>query len=137
MKAENKTPQILHRGSLLTYRDNGTERCFGYLFDFPGHGVFEPTFGKLDVSAEEAKTHNQLLSQAEIGGLDQNCAVGLSGLFYTRQVEGRTVVATWLGQEVSREVQIRGAALTFTRKGMTFRGRLRLEDDCFFFKRIR
>ncbi len=120
----------------LTYRDNGAERCFGYLFDFPGHGVFEPTFGKLDVSAEDAKTHNQLLSQAEIDGLGQNCVVGLGGMFYTRKAEGRTIVATWLGQEVSREVRVRGALLTFTRKGMKFRGRLRREEDCFFFKRI-
>ena len=83
MKSAKNSPEILHRGSLLTYYDHGIERCFGYLFDFPGHGVFEPTFGKLDVSAEDASTHNQLLSQAEIDGLDQNCAVGLGGMFYT------------------------------------------------------
>jgi hypothetical protein len=120
----------------MTYQDNGSERCFGYLLHFPGHGVFEPTFGKLDVLAEEAKTHNQLLSQAEIEGLDQNCTVGLGGMFYTRKSEGRTIVATWLGEEVSRDVQVRGSVLAFTRKGMNFRGRLRREEDCFFFKRI-
>ena len=136
MKPAKKPPEILHRGNLLTYKDSGTERCLGYLLHFPGHGVFEPTFGKLDVSAEEAITHNQLLSQAEIDGLDQNCGVGLGGRFYTKKAEGRAIVATWLGQEVSREVQVRGHALTFTRKGMIFRGRLRREDDCFFFKRI-
>lgn len=137
MKTSKKPPTIMHRGSLMTYQDNGSERCFGYLFDFPGHGVFEPTFGKLDVSAEDAKTHNQLLSQAEIEGLDQNCTVGLGGMFYTKKAEGRTIVATWLGQEVSREVQVRGSVLTFTRKGMSFRGRLHSEEDCFSFKRIR
>ena len=42
-----------------------------------------------------------------------------------------------LGEEVSREVQIRGSVLTFSRNGMTFRGRLRRDDDCFCFKRIR
>jgi len=51
-----KTPKILHRGSLLTYRDNRRERCFGYLFEFPGHGILEPTFGKLDVSSADAET---------------------------------------------------------------------------------
>ena len=136
MKPAKKTPEIRHRGSLLTYEDQGTERYFGYLFNFPGHGVFEPTFGKLDVLPEEANTHNQLLSQAEINGLDQNCSVGLGGRFYTKKAEGRTIVATWFGQEVSREVRIRGSALTFSRKGMTFRGRLHREEDCFFFKRV-
>jgi hypothetical protein len=137
MKPAKKPPKILNRGSLLTYRDNTSERCFGYLFNSPGRGVFEPTFGKLDVSAEDTHTHNQLLSQAEIDGLDQNCGVGLGGRFYTRKAEGRTIVATWFGQEVSREVQVRGAALAFTRKGMTFRGRLRRKEDCFFFTRVR
>jgi len=40
----------------MTYHDSGTERCFGYMFDFPGHGVFEPTLG-VAVSAEEATIH--------------------------------------------------------------------------------
>lgn len=137
MKPAKELPEILHRDSLLTYWDNGSELCFGYLIDFPGHGMFEPTFGKLDVSPEEANTHNQLLSQAEIDGLDRNCAVGLGGRFYTRKPEGRTIVATWFGQEVSREVQVKRTVITFTRKGMTFRGRLRREEDCFFFTRIR
>src|SRR2546427_204338 len=56
-----------------THRDNRRERCFGYMFEFSGHGIFELTFGRLDVSSEDAKTHNQLLSQGEIAGLDQNC----------------------------------------------------------------
>ena len=136
MKTAKKSPEILNRGSLLTYRDHDSERCFGYLMDFQGHGVFEPTFGKLAVLPEEANTYNQLLSRAEIDGLDHHCGVGLGGMFYTKKAEGRTIVATWFGQEVSREVQLRGPVLTFTRKGMTFRGRLRREEDCFFFKRI-
>jgi hypothetical protein len=136
MKTKKQPREILHRGSLMTYQDKGSERCFGYLFDFPGHGVFEPTFGKLDVSPEEAKIHNQLLSQAEIEGLDQNCTVGLGGMFYTRKAEGRTIVATWLGQEVSRQVQVSGTVLTFMRNGKKFRGRVRREEGCFFFKRL-
>ena len=59
-----KTLRILHRGSLMTYPDNGRERCFGYLFSFLGHGIFEPTFGKLEVSLADATTHNQLLPWA-------------------------------------------------------------------------
>ena len=138
MKTTHKrqTPEILNRGSLLTYQDNGEERCFGYLFEFPGHGIYEPTFGKLDVTSEESKTHNTLLSQAEISGLDQNCAVGMGGMFYTRNTGGRKIVVTWLGDEVSQDVRIKGSVLTFQRKGMTFRGRLRSNEDCFAFRRI-
>src|SRR4051794_15297760 len=91
-------PEILNRGSLMTYQDNVAERCFGYMFDFPGQGVFEPTFGKLDVSAENATIHNQCLSQGEIEGLDKNCTVGLGGMFYIRKDNCHTIVATWLGQ---------------------------------------
>jgi hypothetical protein len=133
---KTKPPEILNRGSLLTHRDRGRERCFGYLMDFPGHGVFEPTFGKLEVTAQEARTHNQLLSRGEIEGLDNNCAVGMGGIFYTRKTGGRTVVVTWLGDEVSQEVRIKGNVLTFQRKGMRFRGRLRQGQDYFAFRRI-
>jgi hypothetical protein len=138
MKTHRKQmpPEVLNRGSLLTYQDSGQERCFGYLFEFPGHGIFEPTFGKLEVSPEEAKTHNQLLSQTEIDGLDRDCAVGLGGLFYSKKAQNRIIVVTWLGQEVSQEVQVRDRMLTFTRKGMSFRGRLRQDENCFGFKRV-
>src|SRR5439155_139559 len=85
----------------MTHRDKRRERCFGYMFEFPGHGIFEPTFGRLDVSSEDAKTHNQLLSQGEIAGLDQNCAVGMGGIFYAKKENGQTIVATWLGEVVT------------------------------------
>ncbi len=136
-RRKQEPPEILNRGSLLTYRDNGQERCLGYLFEFAGRGIFEPTFGKLEVSAEEAKTHNRLLSQGEIAGLDQHCRLGMGGVFYSRQVQSQTIVVTWLGEEVSREVRVKGSVLTFRRKGMTFRGRLRRDQDAFGFRRIR
>ncbi len=120
----------------MMYLGNRIERCFGYMFDYPGHGIYEPTFGKLNVSAEEARTHNQRLSRGEMEGLDKNCTVGLGGMFYVRKIDGRTIIATWLGEEVSREVQVRNRVITFTRNGMSFRGRVRLEEDCFSFKRI-
>jgi hypothetical protein len=133
---KTKTPTILNRGGLLTYQDNGHERCFGYLMEFPEHGIYEPTFGKLDVTSDEAQTHNQLLSQAEIEGLDNNCAVGMGGTFYTTKLDSRTLVVTWLGTEVSRDVCLRGDVLTFQRQAMSFRGRLRKNEDSFGFKRI-
>ena len=91
MKANLKSPTVLNRGSLLTYQDNGRECCLGYLFEFPEHGIYEPTFGKLDVTAEEAQTHNRLLSQAGIEGLDNHCAVGMGGTFYTKKVNDAAV----------------------------------------------
>ena len=121
----------------MTYADDGRERCFGYFLGFPGHGIYEPTFGRFDVSAEEAKTHNELLSKGQLDGLDQNCAVGMGGTFYAKRKDGHTTVTTWLGEEVSRDVQVNGYVITFYRKGMTFRGRLRPDEDCFHFKRIR
>ena len=136
MKSKRRTPEILHRGSLMTYQDNGRERCFGYMLHFAGHGVYEPTFGRLDVSPVEAQQHNRLLSQAELEELDNNCAVGLGGMFYTKKAEGRTVVVTWIGQEVSQAVEIKGSVLTFRRNGMKFRGRLREREDCLWFKRV-
>src|SRR5437879_4657817 len=117
----------------MTYHDNGTERCLGYMFPFPDRGVYEATFGKLDVTPEEAAAHNRCLSSAEIDGLDQNCTLGLGGTFYTGKANGRLIVRTWLGEEVSRNVRSHGNVITFMRKGMTFRGRLRQEEDCFFF----
>ena len=120
----------------MTWPDNGQERCLGYLFEFPGRGIFEPNFGKLEVTSAEAKTHNRLLSQGEIEGLDKLCAVGMGGLFYTRKVDGQTRVMTWLGEEVSRNVQVHGKVITFQRKGMSFRGRLRQQEDAFAFRRI-
>jgi hypothetical protein len=135
-RTKTKTPEILHRGSLMTNKDDDAERCFGYMFNFPDRGVFDPTFGKLDVSPDEANTHNQSLSQAEIDGLDHNCTVGLGGTFYLRKESGRPIVTTWLGQEVSQEVRVSSRLITFTRKGRTFRGRLRKDEGCFFFKRI-
>jgi hypothetical protein len=136
MKGPRKPPEILNRGSLLTYQDGGRERCLGYLFEFPGHGIFEPSFGKLEITPEEAKTHNQLLSQGELDGLDNHCATGMGGRFYTRKVDGQTRVVTWLGEEVSRDVRLQGPVLTFRRKGMAVRGRLRQDQDAFGFKRI-
>jgi hypothetical protein len=136
-RATRKAPEILNRGNLMTFRDGEIDRCLGYLMEFPGDGIYEPNFGKLDVSSEDANTHNQCLSQGEIAGLDQNCEVGMGGLFYVGKTNGQTRVVTWLNQEVSRDVRIHGAVLTFGRNGRQFRGRLQKDDDSFAFRRVR
>ncbi len=56
---------------------------------------------------------NQFLSHSEIEGLDQNCTMGPGGMFYTKKAEGRTIVARWFGQEVTREVQVGGSVPAF------------------------
>jgi hypothetical protein len=57
-------------------------------------------------------------------------------MFYTRKAEDRTVVVTWIGQQVSQTVEIKASVLTFRRNGMKFRGRLREREDCLWFKRV-
>src|SRR3954470_3413510 len=113
-----KPAEILHRGSLMTYQSKDTECCLGYLLVSEEHGVFEPSFGKLEVSSEEAQAHNRLLSQAEIQGLDQNCAVGMCGRFYTGKRWGQLTVSTWIGDIVSNRAQIKGSTITFERNAM-------------------
>ena len=137
MKKRPIIPEILNRGSLMTYQQNGTERCLGYLMEFSDRGIFEPAFGKLEVSSAEAKAHNQLLSRALIEGLDENCAVGVGGMFYLSTKDARPVVTTWIGEVVSQEVRAERDTITFKRKGMTFRGRRREDENVFFFKRVK
>src|SRR5438093_876964 len=117
MKRKIKAAEIRHRGSLMTYRNKGGECCLGYLFEFPGKGIFEPHFGRINVSSAEAKTHNQLLSAGEIQRLDSNCAIALGRRFYLRQHANKLVVSTWLDEVVSRDVQIQGRSIVFRRKG--------------------
>jgi hypothetical protein len=63
---------LLHLGSLITYLHQGTERCLGYLFHAEGHGSFDPAFGRVEVTQEEAAYHNLALSQAEIGSSEKS-----------------------------------------------------------------
>ncbi len=130
-----KAPTLENKGSLITYRDCDSDRCLGYLFHSPEHGTYDPTFGRVEVTREEAETHNRLLSQAEIEGLDKNCAIGMCGNFYYRSMLPRKVV-TWHGDLVSDHVDVRGGVIQFYRNGMTFRGRLRKDSDFFTFERI-
>lgn len=105
--------------------------CVGYLFNFQGHGTFSPD-GKVEVTQEQMDTHNRLLSEGEIKGLDECCQIGQCGTFY--YVKGQ--VQTFVGVVVCESPRVRGNVLTFTRKGKTFRGRLQADADCFNFKRI-
>lgn len=123
---------LLHLGSLITYKDNEIEHCLGYLMNFEGHGIYEPTFGRLDLTPEEADAHNKALDKGMLEGLDKHCDVGMHGTFYY----GNGEVRTFLGTLVSSNVHINGKGITFKRHDMTFRGILQKNADCFNFERI-
>ena len=89
-------------GSLITYQDDGGANCcLGYLLCFKGHGVYDPHFGRVDVTPESAEIHNRLLDAALLGGLDRNCEIGMGGSFYVGHQDGWLVIKTWCGTLVS------------------------------------
>ncbi|WP_086133855.1 hypothetical protein [Methylocaldum sp.] len=134
---KRRTPAraALHNlGSLITYEDQGIERCLGYLLVAAGHGVFEPTFGRVDVIPGEAELHNRALSAAEIKGLDETCEVGQGAVFYPAEaLGGSIIVSTWTGDRIA-EASRTGQRLYFRRSGKTFVGRGK-PGTAVFFKR--
>ena len=129
--------KLLHKGSLITFQPEGSdkEQCLGYLMHFDGHGVYEPTFGRVDVTPQEADAHNAALSRAEIEGLDNNCRIGMGGVFYLAVSGGKSIIRTFIGDVVAEDVTTKGQGITFRRKGMTFKGHRR-DDELLFFKRV-
>ena len=128
---------LLHKGSLITFQPKGgdKEQCLGYLMYFQGHGVYEPSLGKVDVTPSEAEAHNAALSGAEIQGLDANCRIGMGGTFYMGASGSKPAVRTFIGAVVTEDVAVKGQNVTFHRKGMTFKGHKR-NDDLLFFERV-
>ena len=126
-------------GGLITFKDDkGVHRYLGYLFNFNGHGVFDPTLGKVEVTPEEIDKHNALLANAEIEGLDKNCQVGQGGSFYLTPSKPYKVT-TFTGELVSDQIEIseKGFGITFKRNGKVFRGRLQKDADVFNFRRVK
>lgn len=129
--------ELENLGSLITYKDStGQDRCLGYLFDFTGHGVYDPTIGKVDLSQSDMIAHNAALDSAMLQGLDDNCAVGMRGTFYLTKRDGRVTVTTWSGTLVSDNVTVNGKQITFRRNGHIFAGRAQKNADCFNFRRV-
>lgn len=126
--------QLENKGSLITIA--GSNTCLGYLMDFKGHGVYDADCGKVDVTPEQADTHNRLLSEAELKGMDENCKVGQHGTFYFNL--NTQIVHTFIGTPVADRVRFipGGKKVTFERKGKTFSGLLRKDGDVFNFKRV-
>lgn len=123
-------------GSLITYKDEDHDRCLGFLMNFTGHGVYDASLGKVAVTAEQAETHNRLLDEALLKGLDENCQLRQGGTFYVGKIDGRTAIKTFLGTLVSADVTTKGQSLTFRRQGKTYRGRMSKQHDLFNFRRV-
>ena len=93
-------------GSLITIEGNDADdACLGYLMDFKDQGVFDAEYGRVDVSPADASTHNKLLDEALLTGLDDSCKVGQHGTFY--YVEDR--IQTFLGTVVSERISTKAA----------------------------
>jgi hypothetical protein len=125
---------IENKGSLITIANSND--CLGYLMPFPGHGVYDAQYGRVDVTPDEAEMHNIYLSEAQIKGLDENCQVGQHGEFYFDR--NKHVVHTFSGVQVANAVNYipGGKVVNFERKGKHFRGMLHSNEDYFTFKRI-
>jgi hypothetical protein len=105
-RRERKMPVLQKVGDMFTYADAGVDRCLGFLMVFPRRGTYDPTFGRVDVSAEDAERHNVVLSGALVEGLDKTCGVGQSGVFYLTKPKGGgpEQVTTWTGTVVGSKV---------------------------------
>src|SRR5262245_32735471 len=109
----------------------------GDLLDVAGRGCYDPVHGRVDVSREEAETHNRIPGRMLIGDLDGRCAVGQGGDCYVRRrADGSWQVTTWAGDVVAEEVAVEGRVFAFTRKGRRFRGTKPRDADYVFFRRI-
>lgn len=142
---KNQEPKYLKReelenfGSIITVKpslfpNQAEGLCLGNLMVFPSKGVYDAHWGKVDVTPDEAKAHNDALDKAYIAGLDANCLVGQCGTFYYS--DEKKIVHTFNGTLVA-QARRSGQTVTFVRNGKLFRGRLHKDHDCFNFKRIK
>jgi hypothetical protein len=129
-------PPLDRTGGFLTFVQEGTRHHLGFLFDNEAGLVFDSTFGQVPVTPEEAKVHNQLLSTAEIKGLDETCEVGQGRIFYQKRHGQGTALTTWTGEEVVVLDRRPKKSATFVRKGRKFRADFSSEDETVFVKRL-
>lgn len=132
-------PPLKNLGSLITYQaapGDEKETCLGYLMDFSPRGVFDAHFGQVDVTPPDAATHNRLLDEAYLKGLDESCQVGQGTTFYFMENKRPLQVTTFCGTVVSCDVSLAGkSGITFRRKGKLFRGRRMRDAECVNFRR--
>jgi hypothetical protein len=136
---KRKPPKLENKGSLITYKENGQDVCLGALWYAEGHGRYDPTHGRVDVTKEEAEIHNRELDNAMLVGLDDQCQVGQGAMFYAhpKASESSNIkVTTFNGTVVAIAHRYGKVMLAFTRHGRGFSGRIRKDADCVRFKRI-
>ncbi len=136
---KHKPPKLENKGSLITYEDNGQNRCVGAPWYAEGHGCYDPTHGRVDVAKEEAEIHNRELDNAMLAGLDEQCHVGKGAMFYPHPKAGESSnikVTTFNGTLVAIAHRYGKVMLAFTRHRRGFSGRIRNDADCVWFKRI-
>jgi len=130
--------QFKNIDGLITFKDkDGVDRYLGYLINFNGHGVFDASLGKVDITPEEIDRHNAILTESQLKGLDENCEIGQWGTFYYTGKDGN--VTTFTGEVVSNRVWVSGEkrfTIKFERNGRMYRGVLQKDADCFNFRRI-
>lgn len=124
--------QLQDRGSLIHYLDaEGRDACLGFLFDGGERGIFDPTLGRVEVTPEEAQTHNRLLSEALITGLD-SCEVGQCGMFYYSDGQ----LKTWTGEVVEGQLSKTIAKLTLRRKGRVYEAKRQKDVESVILVRV-
>ena len=131
--AKHNPIEIESHDGLVTVK--GTNACLGYLVNFHGHGVYDATYGRVDVSPEQADAHNRVFDKMLVEGLDRNCQVGQHGVFYWHAKPRQ--VRTFLGTVIADKGQLSpsGKAISFVRNGKTFRGRIRTSSDLIVVRR--
>jgi len=147
-KVKVKTPtEFENLGSLITYKEGEQDCCLGYLVNFKEHGVFDASFGRVDIAVEHVDPHNQALDKATIEGLDERCEIGQGGSFYVRMPnKGSTQgsqIRTFCGAVIADNVQFsknptgaKHVLVSFRRNGKLFRGTWKTDTDLFNFRRV-
>jgi len=152
--ADQLVPELLNKGSLITYKDGDSESCLGFLLDLSdvkvpamhdnsvpqrARGVWEPNFGLVPLTSEEAATHNRLLSTALIEGM-KTAQIGQCGTFYVKKTDKwplKYSVHTFTGEVVAEVVTCDKFRLRFGRDNMSWEARIpRGDDECATFTRI-
>ena len=135
-----KTPsqQLENLGALITVKsDDGEDQCLGHLFHSEGHGTFDPTYGKVPITKEQADIHNSLLDQAQLNGLDKQCEVGQGAVFY---FDGAGRVTTWTGLIVTNDATaVSKTAFVFHRGNRKYRFTFKAErlGQAVFVRRVK
>lgn len=131
--------QLENLGSMITFKLDGKDRCLGYLWHAEEHGTYDATYGRVDVSKEDAAAHNAAFDKANVEGLDNQCEIGQGSIFYVgRNKDGSYRVSTWIGTVIAENARTSrpgGATIAFERKGRKFFGRLRRTSDMVFITR--